>query len=85
MNGMRLAAIIVGIIGAIALGVAVWLLAISTAFYFSDQYAPHSSMMPLYRAGNVEADGSAIFVPALLAVFVAVYFLKFAWNLWRKS
>lgn len=28
---------------------------------------------------------AAIFVPAVLAVFVAVYFLKFAWNLWRKS
>ena len=81
---MRILALFVGLVGAVCLGFALWLLAKTGAFYWSADYAPNSSAMPGYSAGNVEADGSGIFAPSILLVFVAVFLLKFAFNLWRK-
>jgi len=39
--------------------------------------------MPSYRAGNVEADESGVFAPAVLLLYVSAFLLKFAFNLWR--
>jgi len=82
--GQYIAAIVLGVIGAAAFGASTWLFIVTARFYSSSQYAPHSGAMPSYHAGWVEADGSGVFVPAILLLLVAVFFLKFAWNLWRQ-
>lgn len=81
---MRQVAVIVGGLAAMVLGGAAWLLFISLRFYFSDEYAPNSAMMPGHTAGGVAADGSGILLPALLLGAFGVFLLKFAVNLWRK-
>jgi hypothetical protein len=81
---MRFFALLVGLSGAGCLGFALWLMAKTRDFFLSADYAPNSSSMPGYSAGNVEADGSGIFAPSILLILVAVFLLKFALNLWRK-
>lgn len=81
---MRILALLIGLAGSACLGFALWLLAKTRAFFLSADYAPNSSAMPGYSAGNAEADGSGIFAPSIMLIFVAVFLLKFAFNLWRK-
>ena len=80
---MRVAAVIVGAIAAACLGLAVWLFAVTLRFYLGDHYAPNQTFFS-YSAGGAEADGSGIFLPAILLAVVGIFFLKFALNLWRK-
>ena len=80
---MRIAAIIVGLIGLAFLAAGIWLMVVTADYFSSSDYAPNSGSMPSYRAGNVEADGSGVFAPAVLLLYVSAFLLKFAFNLWR--
>lgn len=84
-HSMRIAAIIVGLLGLAFLAAAIWLMAKTADFFSSGDYAPNSGSMPGYRVGNVEADGSGIFAPAALLLYVSAFLLKFAFNLWRDT
>jgi len=82
---LRKVAVIVGGLATVVLGSAMSLLLASLHFYFSDEYAPNSAVMPSHTAGGVEADGSGILLPAILLGAAGVFLMKFAINLWRKS
>lgn len=79
---MRAWAAVLGIAALACLLVGIWLLAETAAFYWSDAYAPGVAPYAITVRG-VEADGSAIFVPALLLLGLAAFLGKFALNLWR--
>ena len=81
---MRILSTFIGITGTACLGAALWLLFKTAAFYLSTDYAPNAGLSFSYRDGHLEADGSGIFAPAFLLLAVAVFLLKFSFNLWRK-
>lgn len=60
-----------------------WLWVETYIFFHSSEYAPYSAHMPGYAAGNVEADGTGIFVPAMLVLVLGLFLAKFALNLWK--
>ena len=77
---MRFAAVMTGLISAAFLGLAAWLFEAAYRVYSSDQYATdHVGVV-----GNLHADGGGIFIPAVLAAAVGIFFAVFARNLWRK-
>lgn len=79
---MRAWAVVLGVAALACLLAGIWLLAETASFYWSDGYAPGVSPYSSTMRG-VEADGSAIFVPALLLLGLAAFLGKFAFNLWR--
>jgi len=81
---LRKFAVVVGVLAVSVLAWAMWLLLASLHFYFSDEYAPNSAVMPSHTAGGVEADGSGILLPAILLGATGVFLMKFAINLWRR-
>lgn len=80
---MRIAAIPVGLLGLAFLVAALWLMILTSDYFSGSDYAPNSGSMPSYRVGNIEADGSGVFAPPVLLLFVSAFLLKFAFNLWR--
>jgi len=81
---MRITAILAGLLGLAFLVAALWLMILTTDYFSGSDYAPNSGSMPGYRIGNIEADGSGVFAPAVLLFFVSAFLLKFAFNLWRE-
>lgn len=79
---MRAWAVALGLAALACLVGATWLLLETAAFYWSDDYAPGVASYS-HTVGGVEADGSGIFVPALLLLGLAAFLGKFAVNLWR--
>lgn len=77
---MRIAAIIAGLMSAAFWGLAVGLYRAADSVYSSDDYAGDHVVV----IGHMEADGSGIFIPAVLAAAVGVFFAVYARNLWRK-
>jgi hypothetical protein len=82
---LKIFATIVGLAAALCLSGALRLFYATLRFYLSDLYAPHSSAMPLYTAGGIEAGGTGIFMPAALLLGLGLFLAKFALNLWRNK
>ena len=64
---------------------AAWLWAKTLQFFQNSEYAPNSPRMPSYRVGEIEADGTGIFVPALLLLALGLFLAKFSVNLWQSE
>lgn len=79
---MRIAALVVATAAALCFAGAARLWVKTWHFFQSSAYAPNSAHMPGYTAGNVEADGSGIFLPVVLILALGLFLAKFAWNLW---
>lgn len=80
---MRAVAVFVALAAAICFAGAAWLWAKTLHFFQSSEYAPNSAHMPGYTAGNLEADGTGIFIPVALIIAFGLFLAKFAWNLWQ--
>ena len=77
---MRIAAVIAALISAGFLGFALWLYRAADGVYSSEDYARDHVVV----IGQMEADGSGIFIPAVLAAAVGVFFAVYARKLWRR-
>ena len=78
---MRFAAVVMGAIGVALLAGGGWWYAVTWRFAHSDAYALDN----LVSVGGQIADGSGIFTPAGLLLALGLFFLRFAFNLWRDK
>ena len=82
---MKLAAIIVSVLAGGTFVAAIRLLIATYEFAHGNQYAMGQFRSLTYSAWPVEADGSAIYTPALLLLGVALFLARFAYNLWQPK
>ena len=78
---MKLAAIIVSVLAGGTFVAAIRLLIATYEFAHGNQYAMGQFRSLTYSAWPVEADGSAIYAPALLLLGIALFLARFAYNL----
>lgn len=82
---MKLAAMIVSALAMGAFIAATRLLIVTYEFAHGNQYAMRQFNSLTYFAWPVEADGSAIYAPALLLFGIALFLARFAYNLWKPE
>ena len=82
---MRFAAIIVSVLAGGTFVAAIRLLIATYEFAHGNQYAPGQFNSLTYFVWPIEADGSAIYTPALLLLGLALFLARFAYNLWQPK
>ena len=82
---MKLAAIIVSALAGGVFVAAIRLLIATYEFAHGNQYASGQFNSLTYFVWPIEADGSAIYAPALLLLGLALFLARFAYNLWQPK
>lgn len=80
---MRVVATLMAVVSAACLVGGGWLWLETWHVFHGAGYAPHAANQPGYRVGDVEADGTGIFLPSALLLLVGLFLGRWAWNLWR--
>ncbi|RYY94831.1 MAG: hypothetical protein EOO24_24005 [Comamonadaceae bacterium] len=81
---LKLFAVIAAIAAACCFGVAAWWFGLAWEVFHSEDYAG-VPLFSLWRGGGYPSDpnGGGVFAPAALALVVAAFLARFAWNLWH--
>ena len=82
---MKIAAVIVSLFAGGTFVAAIRLLIATYRFVHGDQYAMGQFSSLTYFVWPIEADGSAIYAPALLLLGIALFLARFAYNLWQPE